>query len=120
MPHVNGDDAQEKINVAGEAMKFEHFRHFAYVVDERFEGFRSVIAGRYGDLHGDAEANFVPLQKRDAFSDDAIRLKPLNPLPARRGGEPDRTAYFRNGRRRVLLQNFEDLSIDCVHRQAPP
>jgi len=67
-----------------------------------------VIAGLDRDKDADAEPDAVLVDQRDAFDNDAVGLKPLNALPARRRRKADALPDVGDRQGRVILQNSND------------
>src|SRR5262249_51774586 len=78
-----------------------------------------MVLGLHRHEDRDAEAELVLVDHRDPLLDHAVRLEPLDALPARRRREPDPAADFGNRERGVLLEHGEDFPVDGVHASGP-
>ena len=68
------------------------------------------------DRHKDrnTEPDLVLVDQRDPTQDDPVGLQPLDPLPARRRGQPHPVADLGDRERGIFLQHRQNLAIDGI------
>src|SRR5262245_62057281 len=74
-----------------------------------------MVAGFDRHENGNAQPDLSRVDQRDAARDDAVSLKALQPLPARRRRQADALADLGNRERGVLLHDSQDLPVDGIH-----